>query len=177
MGILTELLELLGNFFRNTCMGEIFGRIGTEQFGYDLRAQWDGERLQGRIGSEFIGKDLNLQLAEERLKGYVGKAFFGPGFKVRGQVSKKELHVRLGGIFIGTDVNLNLEGKRLYGHLASFDKDENIELRCDGQLLTGQIRGIMDGRQINLTVNSVPLTLAALASICTFKVLQEGATV
>ncbi|MFC6618979.1 hypothetical protein [Deinococcus radiophilus] len=41
-------------------MSELSGRIGGVYQGYDLRADWDGERLSGRIGGVYQGKDLDL---------------------------------------------------------------------------------------------------------------------
>lgn len=79
-----------------------------------------------------------------------------------------DLSGRIGGLTAGYDLHAAWNGTRRRG--------DDVRLTVREEHVTGRFSGRLDGKDVDLTLGSVPRELAALAAVCACKALEDEQT-
>lgn len=156
-------------------MTTLQGRLGGFSDGWDIHAEWDGQHLRGWIGDFTAGQGIALSLNETMLEGRVGQADTGFSLHAtrQGETRQGETwHLNLGELPGKSEAILNIATAGVIGQYGE------SELALQQQLT--EVHGYI-GNPVNkakkmairMDLGGVPLPVAAVLAVSTFKVWCE----
>ncbi len=73
----------------------------------------------------------------------------------------------------GDSLSLSIGGDDVRGRFSGRIAGKDVALTRRGERLSGRIGGHVDGKDVTLNLGDVPLEIAALAAVCTYKALED----